>query len=41
VINLIDDNEEEDVWHVLNEIERHIGVKSDKAKVKVQEQKKP
>ncbi|KIM83728.1 hypothetical protein PILCRDRAFT_97161 [Piloderma croceum F 1598] len=41
VINLVDDDEEEDAWDALDEIEGRVGVKSDKAKGKERERKKP
>ena len=41
MINLVDDDEEEDAWDALDEIEGRVGVKSDKAKGKERERKKP
>ncbi|KIM73439.1 hypothetical protein PILCRDRAFT_829181, partial [Piloderma croceum F 1598] len=41
VINLVDDDEEEDAWDALDEIEGRVGVKSNKAKGKERERRKP
>ena len=41
MINLVDDDEEEDAWDALDEIEGRVGVKSDKAEGKERERKKP
>ena len=41
MINLVDDDEEEDAWNALDEIEGRVGVKSDKAKGKEREWRNP
>ena len=41
MINLVDDDEEEDAWDALDEIEGRVGVKSDKSKGKERERKTP
>ena len=41
MINLVDDDSDDDAWAALDEIEGHVGVKSDKARGKEKEKRLP